>query len=145
MLNLLANVVRSSVAANPALLSQIGRRLGNTSMSLDGVLKTIRNNKLTSALVAMEIGETASEVLEWIFDDDPDVKASVEGLMRKNDPAPEASTPLSDLAKYTDEFVAIKSATSLLGGLDNLLALRRAIAMDDGVLELYVQLKGMRI
>lgn len=124
------------------VLERIGKRLGISDFSVPGIMRQIRDNPVTTAMVAWEIGEAAKEIMDLVRED-ASASSILEALQNsmRNDDAPEKNLSLSTLGAYADEMDCLDRASRAVGGFDKLLNLKRALSMSDDFYVLREQLR----
>lgn len=125
-----------------SVLTRIGKRLGISDFSVPGIMKQIRDNPVTTAMVAWEIGDAAQSIMDELSTDDS-ASTILEALQNslKNDDSPDKALSLGTLSAYSDEMDCIDRAARAIGGMAQLLNLRRALTMDDNFYVLREQLR----
>lgn len=124
--------------ANPAAAAAAARRVGISGAPAK-VLEAMKNNKVMTALVALELGTEGYELLQELAAEDAEIAEMISRYGVTNDKVPENANV--DLATQIDEMQAITDAANAIGGLTALHALRRALSLDEAHYQLYDQLK----
>jgi hypothetical protein len=127
--------------ATPQALANIGKRIGvQGALTGEKVLALVKDNKVMTALVLYEMGTEGAELLGKIKDEDPDVNNMIALFGSQNDLVAD-STLLSNIGQFKDEFEVISGAIRHFGGLERFMNARRAMAMDESVIRLYLQVR----
>lgn len=132
-------------AAGPAMLSKIAARIGSNATAAS-ILAGIKNNKITAALVGLEVFGPASDFITRLIGSDEAMGSIVEQLTSleyKPDSAKDLTDDGLDLTKFADEFELISDFGGILGGHDNVLKLRNMLKIDDSVFKLYQQVRAL--
>lgn len=134
--------------AGPELLAKIAGAL-KTTPSVPTIIAAIKANPMTSMLVVTELGSLADDAYELL-------KPYLGSAEKPEDKLPATSagvgsitavdtTVVKSLKDQKEEMALITTAARVVGGVQNLLALRRALAMSDGHFELYAALRESRV
>lgn len=142
MLAKVGSVIESNAKKiTPAQLSAVSKRIGKTVTSPAELARLAKENPMTAAMIVYEVYGVSHPLVAELLEADP----SLEHVFMMSDPIDSVaeSTSVNDITKFTDEFAAITRASRQLGGFERFMTLRRALAMPDDVVELYVQFKAM--
>lgn len=121
-------------------VSAAARRTGITG-GAQRLLGAMKNNKVMTALVLMELGTEGSELLAQMGAEDREIAEMIERYGFAPD---EVKTETkADLAEQAEEMAAITEASNILGGYNQLMALRRALSLGDEHHKLYETLRQM--
>lgn len=122
-------------------LSAISRRIGRTITDPSELARLARENPLTAAMILYEVYDISHPLLQDLISAQPELEAVLRGF----EPVSVVSETKSaaDLSEFVDEFRDISAAAASLGGLNRLMAVRRAVTMPAEVFHLYVQAQEM--
>jgi hypothetical protein len=127
--------------ASPAALAAIGKRIGvQGALTAEKVLTMAKDNKVMTSLILFEMGKEGAELLQQIRTADPDVDNMIGLFGRTNDVVTD-DLQLSNIGQFKDEFEVLSSAIRHHGGLERFMNARRAMAMDESVIRLYLQVR----
>lgn len=132
------NAFRTAAKASPQIIDVVAKRTGITG-GFDAIVNAMRNNKIMTSLVLMDLGVEGSRLIRELAASDGDVADTVTRLGWKPDPVPDAL--VAGLQLQTDEVMAITRAARAMNGLENLLAVRAALQLTDRHYELYDELR----
>lgn len=132
------NAFRAAARVSPQIVDVVAKRTGITG-GVDAIVNAMRNNKIMTSLVLMDLGVEGSRLIGELVASDSDVANTVARLGWKPDPVPE--TLLRDLKLQTEEVMSITRAARVMNGLENLLAVRNALQLTDRHYELYDELR----
>lgn len=132
------NAFRTAAKAYPQIVDVVAKRTGITG-GVDAIVNAMRNNKIMTSLVLMDLGVEGSRLLRELVASDGDVAATVERLGWKPDPVPDKL--VLELKLQTEEVMTITRAARAMNGLENLLAVRNALQLTDRHYELYDELR----
>lgn len=131
---------RFSTAAksDPAVVDVVAKRIGVAGPNLaQKVVQAVKDNKLTAALVAYELGDVAVDLYKTLSKDD-DVKAMADRYDLKSFDPSLSSDSRHALIEQADEMRLIADAARVVGGYDRLLTLRQALfGLDEGHFRTY--------
>lgn len=127
-------------SSTPSIASKAAIRTGITGGS-SRILNAMKNNKVTTALVLLEMGSEGLELLQEMAAQDAEVRDLIDRYGVTNDPVQDDTR--GDLSTQVDEMQTITRAARAVGGLRNLHVLRRALALDEAHYKLYDELKVM--
>lgn len=155
--------------APPAVLARIAPRLSlsTAKATADNVIRVVKNNKISTALVAYELWGPASDILKDVIGSDEQAKQIIEAVKRADaHPSAPTSTPevisvIADmpitpvppalkyeLEEQRDENEMISFAISRLGSLENVETLWRVFHLTPAHFASYRQIraagKGLR-
>lgn len=139
-----ARALATRIFAGPngtAAVTAAARRIGVVG-GAQKVLAVMRNNKLMTALVLMELGTEGSEYLSELAANDKEVADMIARYGVENDIVDKST--ISDLASQVDEMACITNAANAVGGLDALHNLRRSMKLPEETFKLYDQLRLFR-
>jgi hypothetical protein len=129
--------------ASPEVLAAIAKRVGMAGkLTGERLVSMAKDNKVMTAMVLFEMGEEGAELLGKLADADPEVRHLVSLFGQKND-LPDDSTSVTEIGKYTDEFHAISAAIRQFGSLERFMVVRRALAMPEEIIRLYLQVRDV--
>lgn len=126
---------------NPGAVAGAARRTGIAAVP-GKILDGMKNNKMLTALVLLDIGPEAYDLLHQMAAEDEDVAEMVARYGTTIDKVEDKVIP--ELATQVDEMRDIAACANDLGGLDVLHRLRRVLRMDEEHFVLYDQLRVMR-
>jgi len=124
-----------------ALAVRLG--IASSKISVDSLIKLARTNKISAAFIAYELYGVGSDIVEEMRRSDPQLSSIIETLAFSADAVDDTSS-VTDISKFRDEFQLITDASDNIGGLDELLKIREAIALSDDTYKLYVQMRDMK-
>lgn len=136
-----ATVLVGEVIKAPAALASVSRRIGVAAVP-GKVLRAMGNNKITTALVLLELGDVGYDLLKEMGEADADVAEMISRYGVTNDPVEEGTA--ANLALQADELRCITDAANSVGGLSALHNLRRALGLDEKHYKLYDTVKSLR-
>lgn len=122
----------------PAAVSAASIRTGITG-GASRILGAMKNNKVMTALVLLELGQEGADLLNEMAAADAEVREMIERYGVINDPVEKQTR--GDLATQVDEMQTITRAAQAVGGLRNLHTLRRALSLSEEHYKLYDELK----
>lgn len=121
-------------SAPASRLAQIGLRLGlsATKATAENILRLVKNNKITAALVAWEVFGVADELVQAFMKDEPSLKSLKDPFLDwKPDEMPEDGTDPG--SKMDDELLVLSAAVAKMGSLEAVLNLKRALELSPAV------------
>lgn len=137
-----ARTLASNVfTTTPAVATAAGKRLGMISAVPAKILAGMKDNKLMSALVLMELGTAGYDLLSEMAQEDKEIADMVARYGVTDDPVPE-SAPV-DAATLRDEMQCITDAANAVGGLTSLHNLRRALGLTADHYKYYDTMRDM--
>lgn len=116
-------------SATPDLLARIGTRLSLSpaKATAGNIIRLVKSNKLTAAMVAFEVFGAADDLVKKFFEAEPAVKDALDPFDNyKVDPVPASAAQSVDL---DDEMATISDAIGRTGSLENLIVLKKAIEL----------------
>jgi len=122
----------------PAQVATVATRTGITG-GAGRIFAAMKNNKVMTALVLMELGSEGAELLSEMAASDKEIADMLERYGFTTDPV-DAGTR-DNLATQVDEMQSITDAANSVGGLRNLHLLRRVLSFSEDHFKLYDQLK----
>lgn len=128
--------------ANASMVSAASKRLGGTQLSAARVIQAAKDNPVSTALVLMELGSQGAEALEALRAENAEVDELIATLGYVPDKVSQSSSVL-DITQFSDEFKTIDDAADVVGGISNLLALKRALMIDPSVITLRLQVRDL--
>lgn len=134
------NVFRAAAKATPEIVDVVAKRTGIRG-GVDAIVNAMRNNKVMTSLVMMDLGVEGARIISELSKSDADVAETVSRFGWKPDPVDEKLE--SNLRLQTEEVAVITRAARAMNGLENLLALRRALQLTDRHYSLYDELRVM--
>jgi hypothetical protein len=124
-----APAIRGVLKPGSEALGRVVKRLGlGAGATVDTVIKAARQNPLTAAFMAYELGDVGRSIIVELSDSYPEMVSDIEAIGYKHDEV-EQETPLSDLEKYADELAILDDVSAFLGGDTNMYAFFNAVAM----------------
>lgn len=131
-------LIQGVFSSAPAAVAAASRRTGITG-GAQRILGAIRNNKVLTALVLMDLGTEGAELLAEMAANDQEIAEMVSRYGVVNDPVKEDTS--ANLAEQADEMQVITNAANSVGGLQALHNLRRALSLSEDHYKLYDNLK----
>lgn len=132
------NAFRAAAKASPQIVDVVAKRTGITG-GVDAIVNAMRNNKIMTSLVLMDLGLEGSRLISELVASDSDVANTVTRLGWKPDPVPDKL--ILELKLQTEEVMSITRAARAMNGLENLLAVRNALRLTDQHYQLYDELR----
>lgn len=128
----------------PAAVAKAGARIGLTGAkaTVQNVLRAAKDNPVTTALVLYEVYGLQDAILQEMMDADPEIRRMIE-LFDMTADRVEDTKSAADIVMFTDEFRTIENAARRVGGFNNLMELRNALALDNKTYMLYQQVKQL--
>lgn len=127
-------------SSTPAVVAKAATRTGIAGGATK-VLSAMKNNKLVTALVLMEMGTEGAALLTEMSAADAEIAELIKRYGWAPDPV--STTAMIDLNDQREELAAINDAARACGGLDNLHAIRRALSLTDAHYKLYDQVRSL--
>lgn len=140
----IASAVTSFFTKNAGAAANAAKRLGMPGITPAKLGALAKANPMTAALIALDMGVAGNEIRKMLEELPPEQLGQISMLIHENDDAPDSGTPLADLNQYADEMKIIKDAADIIGGLERLMIVKEALAMDKGLYQLFIELKQMR-
>lgn len=132
------NAMKTAVVG-PEKGARLAKMLNVADTSREALLARVKDNPMLVALMAYEIYGVADPMVQDLFKDDS-IRQFVSDLTFSADKW-DPETEITNSGKYDDELEMISRAARMVGSLDRLMAIRSAIAIDDGVYFHYVRTK----
>jgi hypothetical protein len=122
----------------------LAARLGMESakISAKSLATMARNNKVTAAFIAYELYGAGSEIVEEMRQADATLADIIDQLGYTPDEVSDTES-VSEIGRFSEEFATITRAADALGGLDNLVAVRKALALSNPTYQLYLQTREL--
>lgn len=121
---------------NPATVTAAASRTGLAAIP-GRILAAMKDNKILTALVLMDLGSEGLDILEQMAAADEDVAQLMARYNTTITPVPESL--VADMAGQMEEFDAIRRAANSLGGLNALHNLRYALRLPEQTYQAYDQ------
>jgi precorrin-2 methylase len=124
--------------------AKIAARLGiaTSKVTADGLANMVRKNKVTAAFVAYELFGAGSEIVQELAAQDEQLAKIVETLGYEPDKVSDTENVI-DITKFGEEFATIRDAAEAVGGLANLVSIRKALTLDEKTYQLFLQFREM--
>lgn len=134
-------LAKNVFTTTPAAAGVAARRTG-IAAAPGKILDAMKNNKMITALVLLDLGPEAYDLLTAMAAEDEQVAELVARYGTAIDPVSDSALP--DLATQVDEMRLIADTAADLGGLEVLHRLRKALLLEEKHYMLFDQLKVMR-
>jgi hypothetical protein len=133
----------SSIKATQA--ARLAGRLGISAAKVTPASLTtlIRQNKVAAAFVAYEVYGAGSDIVREMAASDAELARIIETLSFSPDVVKDTEN-VNQIGNFADEFSVITRAADQIGGVDALLNLRAALALDNSHYQLYLQVRDMK-
>jgi hypothetical protein len=125
--------------------SAIAARLGiaQSKVNPKTLIQMVRKNKVAAAFVAYELYGAGSEIVSEMAASDAELGRIIETLGYQPDVVKD-TTNVNNISQFVEEFETITHASDAVGGLDRLIAIRKALTFDNDMFELYMNVREMR-
>jgi hypothetical protein len=124
----------------PAIAARLG--IATAKVSTNSLITMAKKNKITAAFIAYELYGAGSEIVREMAEADAAIADIVEQLGYQPDVVSE-TTSVNDIALFSEEFATIRDAADAVGGLNNLVRIRKALELSPATYQLYLTTREM--